>query len=72
MVINSYKNSSHGLVESPSRISEGSSDDKGIASGVDSSDSDWGDNKLNARWKEFQKSAIKKGKGNKGITVRWE
>ena len=72
MVINSYKNRSHGLVKSSSRISEGSSDDKGIASGVDSSDSDWGDNKLNARWKEFQKSAIKKGKGNKGITVRWE
>ena len=65
MVINSYKNCSHGLVESSSRISEGSSDDKGIASGMDSSNSDWGDNKLNARWKEFQKSAIKKERRNK-------
>ena len=59
MVINSYKNRSHGLVESSRCVSECSSDDKGIAGGMDSSDCDWSNDKLNTRWKEFQKSAMK-------------
>ena len=55
--------------------SEDSNDDKGIASGVESSDNDWGENKLNAR---RRKSAIKKektykdkGKSTRGVYKFW-